>query len=141
MNYSIENLDVYRKSVVTCVGLCRSAEEAAEKGSPALGGQLRMRALAIVTNLADGLGFWENEVKVQHFCASKRAVLEILPLLEVMTGMSLLAAEGQARLAEELRDLAKMISGLLRGAKRREQTAGNGSREVETVREGGVVYH
>jgi hypothetical protein len=141
VNYSIENLDVYRKSVVTGARLCRSAAEAAEKGSPFLGGRLQEMALAIVTHLVDGLGFWEREIKVEHFSASKRAVLEILPLTEIMAGMGLMTADVQAGLAAELRDLAKMISGLLRGAKGREKPAAADGSATAAVREEGTVYH
>ena len=53
MNYSIENLDVYRKSVMAAARLCRAAAEAGDRGSPPLGEQLRRRALAVVSHLND----------------------------------------------------------------------------------------
>ena len=142
MNYSIENLDVYRRSISTGASLCRSAAEAAGKGSPSLAEQLQKRALSLVTNLADGLGFWEKEIKAAHFADSKRAVLESLTLLEVMTSLKLMTTEEQKLLADELRDLARMISGLLRGAKRKEKKpAAEGEEAAVVVREGGIVYH
>jgi hypothetical protein len=98
-------------------------------------------ALAIVTHLVDGLGFWEREIKVEHFIASKMAVLEILPLTEIMAGMGLMTADDQAGLAAELRDLAKMISGLLRGAKGRKKPAAADGDATAAVREEGTVYH
>ena len=140
MNYSIENLDVYRRSISTGAGLCRAAA-AAGKGSPALAVQLQKRALSLVTNLADGLGFWEKEIKAAHFTDSKRAVLESLTLLEVMTSLKLMTTEEQAVLADELRDLARMISGLLRGTKRKEKKPAAEGEEAASVREGGIVYH
>ena len=141
MSYSIENLDVYRKSVATGAGLCRSSAEAAQKGFPALAGELEGRAVALVTNLADGLGFWEKESKVKHFSASKRAALEVLPLLEVMVSLDLMEAVAGSRLAEELRDLAKMINGLLRGARRREAANGKDDGEASVAGEPRPTYH
>jgi len=68
-------------------------------------------------------------------------VLESLTLLEVMTSLKLMTTEEQAALADELRDLARMISGLLRGAKRREKKPTAEGEEAAVVREGGIVYH
>jgi hypothetical protein len=108
---------------------------------PLGGGGGGERALSLVTNLADGLGFWEKEVKAAHFADSKRAVLESLTLLEVMTSLKLMTTEEQRLLADELRDLARMISGLLRGAKRKEKKPAAEGEETAVVREGGIVYH
>lgn len=141
MSYSIENLDVYRKSVATGVGLCRSSAEAAKKGFPALAGELEERAVSLVTNLADGLGFWEKEKKVEHFSSSKRAVLEALPLLEVMASLGLMEAAAGKRIAEELRNLAKMINGLLRGARRREAAGDGENNEAAAVGESRPTCH
>lgn len=144
MKYSIENLDVYRSAVATGASLCRTAAETAAKGSPELAGQLRQRAVTMATNLAGGLGFWERECKEEYFAASKRSVLEALPLLEIMAGMGLVETGTQGRLAGELRDLAKMIGGLLRGVRRKEKAQGNRRSdpgEAEAVGERGVTYH
>ena len=141
MSYSIENLDVYRKAVVTGTRLCRLAGKVAEKGSPELGAELRARAVSIVSGLAGGLGFWERDFKTRNFTAAKCSVLELLPLLEILGGLGLVAKDEQALLAEEFRDLAKMISGLLRGSKRRESQEGNGEKEPAAVGERSIVYH
>jgi hypothetical protein len=141
VTHSIENLDVYRKSVITGANLCRSAAQAAEKGSATLGEHLEERAVELVTNLADGLGFWERDIKREHFCAAKRAVLEALPLIEVMAGLRLMTADRQTKLAEELRDLAKMVSGLLRGTRKRDKPVDNNGREAEKTGEKSIVYH
>jgi len=141
LSYSIENLDVYRKSIATAAGLCRSSAEAAKKGFPALARELEERAVGLVTNLADGLGFWEKENKVSHFSASKRAALEALPLLEVMASLGAMEAAAGGGLAGELRDLAKMINGLLRGARRREAANGRESSEAAVAGEPSPTYH
>ncbi len=141
MSYSIENLDVYRKSITTSANLCRFGAEMTGRGHAALAEQLQQRALSLVTNLADGLGFWEKELKTEHFSACKRAVLETLPLLEVTAGLGLIGADAGSRLAEELRDLAKMINGLLRGARRREEANAKEAPGPATVREGPPTCH
>lgn len=141
MSYSIESLDVYRKSVAAAAGLCSSSVTAGSKGHPALAAELERRAVLLVANLADGLGFWEKEEKVQHFASSKRAVLESLPLLEMMMSLGLMSPETNGRLAEELRDLAKMINGLLRGARRREREKSQDSRADEAGGEEKMTCH
>jgi hypothetical protein len=141
LSYCIENLDVYRKSIAVGTGLCRSSAEAAKRGFPALAGEMEERAVGLVTNLADGLGFWEKESKVSHFSASKRAVLEALPLLEVMVSLGLTEAAAGGGLAGELRDLVKMINGLLRGARRRETANGREGSEAAVAGESRPTYH
>jgi hypothetical protein len=55
--------------------------------------------------------------------------------------MGLMTTDVQAGLAADLRDLAKMISGLLRGAKGRKKPAAVDSGATAAVREEGTVYH
>lgn len=141
MSYSIEKLDVYRKSIAAAAGLCGTSAAAAAKGHPALAGELERRAVTLVAHLADGLGFWEKEEKLKHFVSSKRAVLESLPLLEVMMSLGLVGGETNGRLAGELRDLAKMINGLLRGARRREEEKSEVSETADGGREENMTCH
>jgi len=118
--YRVENLDVYRKSVAVGTRLYQAAGGAAGNGHSAVAGKLRETSLALVLNLAAGLGFWEREWKAAHFAAAKRAVMETPPLLELMVALGELKPEAEARFASELQDLSRMIGGLLRGARRRE---------------------
>ena len=141
MTHSIENLDVYRKSVATGANLCRAAVQAAEKGAGTLAGHLEGRAVGLTTHLAAGLGFWERDIKTEQFRAAKRAVLEALPLIEMMAGLRLMTVDRQTKLAEELRDLAKMVSGLLRGTRKREKPIENNGREADKTGEKSTVYH
>ncbi len=121
--YRVENLDVYRKSVALGTRLYRAGGGAAGNGHSAVGGKLRETSLALVLNLAAGLGFWEKEWKAAHFAAAKRAVMETSPLLELMVALGELKPETEAQFAGELQELSRMIGGLLRGARRREQCA------------------
>ena len=143
MNYSIENLDVYRRSIVACTRICKTAAAAAAagKGGTPLTDELRQKSFSLVSNLADGLGFWERSHKVEHFTASKRAVLESLPLVEVLAAMKLITEEEQRAHAEDLRDLARMISGLLRGAKGTGKKIPSEKGEAAAVGEERVSYH
>ena len=121
MAYNIESLDVYRRSITTAAGLYEAAGRAETENSGKLAAKLQRTALEMVTSLAGGLGFWEKGQKTTCFVTSQRAALETLPLLELMVSMRLLKAEEGSRMAGEMRDLARMINGLLRGARRREK--------------------
>jgi len=141
MSYRIEDLDVYRRCVAAAAQLCRLADETAGRGSSAMGHELRRRGIAMASNLADGLGFWEKEEKERHFAASKKAVLEALSLMEITVTLKLVDPDAQRKIAVDLRDLAKMTGGLLRGARRREVPPNGDSKEARSVGEKSVVYH
>jgi hypothetical protein len=130
--YRIENLDVYRKGVTLGTRLYQAAGRGTGNGSSAVAGKLRETALAMVLNLAAGLGFWEKEWKAAHFAASKRAVMEISPLLELMVALGELQAEVEMQCAGDLQDLGRMIGGLMRQAKRAE-AGGEGQRDGQRV--------
>ena len=141
MSYRIEDLDVYRRCTAAAAKICRLADEAAAKGSPSLGNELRRRGLGMAANLADGLGFWEREEKARHFTAAKKAVLEALSLLEITTALGLADTAAQGDIAVDLRDLAKMTAGLLRGAQRRDRQPGEGREKARAVQEEPRSYH
>jgi hypothetical protein len=128
--YRIENLEVYRRAITVGTRLYQEAGNG--KTRSAVGERVRENTLAIVLNLASGLGFWEKQWKTSHFAASKRAVMEMTPLLELMVALGEMKAETENEYAAELQDLAKMIGGLLRQAQRREA----GSDECRAPAEG-----
>jgi hypothetical protein len=95
-----------------------------------------------VLNLASGLGFWEKQWKTSHFAASKRAVMEMTPLLELMVALGDMKPEKEAQYNAELQDLARMIGGLLRQAQRREAAADESGPAAESeARERVRFYH
>jgi hypothetical protein len=136
--YRIENLDVYRKSIALGTRLYQAAGNGAAHS--AVGARVRENTLALVLNLASGLGFWEKQWKTTHFAASKRAVMEMSPLLELMVALGEMKVEAGAAYAAELQDLAKMIGGLLRQAQRREPGPDDGGAPPE-AHERATFYH
>jgi hypothetical protein len=129
--YRIENLDVYRKSITLGTRLYQAAGNG--KAHSVVGERVRENTLALVLNLASGLGFWEKQWKTSHFAASKRAVMEMTPLLELMVALGEMKAEAGAQYATELQDLTKMIGGLLRQSQRREGCADEGGPPPEGI--------
>jgi hypothetical protein len=128
--YRIENLEVYRKTIAFGTRLYQEAGNG--KAHSAVGERVRENTLALVLNLASGLGFWEKQWKTSHFAASKRALMELTPLLELMVALGEMTAETEAQYAGELQEVARMVSGLLRQAQRRE----GGGEEPGPPREG-----
>jgi len=137
--YRIENLDVYRKSIALGTQLYQAAGNG--KAHSAVGERLRENTLALVLNLASGLGFWEKQWKTSHFAASKRAVMEMTPLLELMVALGEMPPDTEARYASELQDLAKMIGGLLRQSQRREGGEDAGPPPAGEAHERPASYH
>lgn len=127
--YRIENFDVYRRSIALGTRLYREAGNG--KAHSAVGERVRENTLALVLNLASGLGFWEKHWKTSHFAASKRAVMEMSPLLELMVALGEMKAETEAQYTTELQELAKMIGGLLRQSQRREGVVDEGGAAPE----------
>jgi hypothetical protein len=138
--YRLENLDVYRKSIA--LGTRLYQEVGNGRANSSVGERVRETTLAMVLNLASGLGFWEKQWKTSHFAAAKRAVMEMSPLLDLLVALGDMKAEAEAQYAAELQDLGKMIGGLLRQAQRRESPGdesgpGNGGE----TRESATPYH
>jgi four helix bundle protein len=137
--YRIENLDVYRKSIALGTRLYQDAGNG--RAHSAVGERIRETALSLVLNLASGLGFWEKQWKTSHFAASKRAVMEMTPLLELMVALGEMKPEKEAQYAAELQELAKMIGGLLRQAQRREAANEGGTATEGEACERAKFYH
>jgi hypothetical protein len=137
--YRIENLDVYRKSIALGTRLYQAAGNG--KAHSAVGERVRENTLALVLNLASGLGFWEKQWKTSHFVASKRAVMEMTPLLELMVALGEMKAETGSQYAAELQELAKMIGGLLRQSQRRDGSPEGGPAPEGDARESVTFYH
>lgn len=138
--FRIENLDVYRRSIALGTRLYQAAGNG--KAHSAVGERLRENTLALVLNLASGLGFWEKQWKTSHFAASKRAVMEMTPLLELMVALGEMKPETESQYTTELQDLSKMIGGLLRQAQRREAGGDDGGPPHEgEARERTTFYH
>jgi four helix bundle protein len=132
--YRIENLDVYRKSIALGTRIYQLAGNGAANGHSQLGERVRRTTLAMVLNLAAGLGYWEKDAKATHFAASKQAIMEMAPLLELMVALGEVKPDAEALFTVELQDLGKMVNGLLRQAKRREaqgDDGGNGPAAAE----------
>jgi len=138
--YRIENLEVYRKSIALGTRLYLAAGNG--KAHSVVGERVRENTLALVLNLASGLGFWEKQWKTSHFAASKRAVMEMTPLLELMVSLGEMQPDAGATYANELQELTKMIGGLLRQSQRREGNGEESGQATESVaRERTTPYH
>ena len=85
---------MYRKSIAFGTRLYQEAGNG--KARSAVGERVRENTLALVLNLASGLGFWEKQWKTSHFAASKRALMELTPLLELMVALGEMKAETES---------------------------------------------
>jgi four helix bundle protein len=118
--YQIENLDVYRKAINLGTRLYSYRPISGEENS-AVRARMRETSLSMVLNLASGLGFWEPKWKVSHLAATKKALMELKPLLELMVALGVMTDMARKDFEESINDVAKMVTDLLHQANKREE--------------------
>jgi len=121
--FKLESLDVYRKAINVCTRMYHHAGVDDERELPS---KIRSLALEIVMNLASGLGFWDKMQKEHHFAAAKRAIMSVMPLIDMLW-------EGRSddsvhqHIEEELQELGAMVNKLyIQAKKRRHEDGENG---------------
>ena len=118
MVFMFENLDVYQKSV-------NYADEVLEltgsfpKGYRFLVDQLSRAALSIAANIAEGNGRFTKPDRKNFFTIARGSVQECIPLLELAKRRNLISDSVQQQLRSQLEEIAKMLSGLIKGLDKR----------------------
>jgi len=118
MTFMFENLDVYQKAVDFADRVLEFTE-GFPRGYGFLADQLNRAALSIATNLAEGNGRFTKADRKNFFIVARGSAQECIPLLEVARRRKLLDKEKQAALRDDLNTIARMISGLINGLKKR----------------------
>lgn len=113
MPFLFEKLDVYQKSL----GFSESISKLTDsfpKGNYYLIDQLNRAALSIPINIAEGNGRWHKNDKKQFFWIARGSVQECIPILELCRRKALLNDRQYQGLKEDLDNIGKMISGLIK---------------------------
>jgi len=114
-----ENLQVYQKSV-DFADRTAGLTESFPRGYYFLVDQLNRAALSIATNLAEGNGRFTKADRRNFFIIARGSAQECIPLLEVARRRGFVTDAQHAQLIRDLEEIAKMLSGLINGLKKRD---------------------
>ena len=91
-----------------------------ERGYGFLAVQLNRAALSISNNIAEGNGRFTKADRRHFFGISRGSAQECVPMLELARRRRLLTNEDHAFLKDRLEEIARMLSGLIKGLENRE---------------------
>lgn len=114
MAFAFEKLLVYHKSVDFADQIC-SRTENFPRGYGFLCDQMNRAALSIAANIAEGNGRFTKPDRRNFFGIARGSVQECVPLVELALRRSLLAPSGHEVLKAQLEEIARMLSGLIKG--------------------------
>ncbi len=114
MLFAIENLQVYQKAVDLADQILAVTEHF-PRGYGFLADQLNRASVSIAANLAEGNGRFTTPDRKHFFGIARGSLQECIPLLELATRRCLIEAEQKILLRDSLEEIARMISGLIKG--------------------------
>ena len=114
MAFMFENLHVYQKAVSFADEICKMTH-GFPRGCFFLADQLNRASLSIAANIAEGNGRFTKADRRNFFGIARGSVQECVPLLELARRRRLIGDEDHDRLKDNLEEIARMLSGLIRG--------------------------
>jgi four helix bundle protein len=122
MPFTFEKLQVYQKAVTFADEAC-TLTRSFPRGYFFLADQLNRAALSIAANIAEGNGRFTQADRRNFFGIARGSVQECVPLLELASRQALLQPEHHQLLKLQLEEIARMLSGLIKGLEKRVLTA------------------
>jgi four helix bundle protein len=119
MAFAFEKLLVYQKAVDFADAVCQHTEQF-PRGYGFLVDQLNRAALSISANIAEGNGRFTKPDRKNLFGIARGSVQECVPLLELARRRELLSEDKQVTFKAQLEEIARMLSGLIKGLENRE---------------------
>ena len=113
MSFIFENLDVYQRAVDFAEEISNLAKNF-PKGNYYLTDQLNRAALSISANVAEGNGRYHKADRINFFRIARGSAFECVPILELCKRRQLINEDKHKALKENLEDIGKMLSGLIR---------------------------
>ena len=114
MAFLFEKLQVYQKSVDFADHVA-ALTETFPRGYGFLADQLNRASLSIAANIAEGNGRFTKADRKHFFTIARGSVHECVPLLELARRRGLLPDAGHNALKAGLEEIARMLSGLIKG--------------------------
>jgi len=118
MSFAFEKLLVYQKAVAFADAVCTQTR-GFPRGYFFLADQLNRAALSIAANIAEGNGRFTKADRRNFFGIARGSVQECVPLLELAARQKLLTGERHEQLKANVEEIARMLSGLIKGLDRR----------------------
>ena len=118
MTFMFENLDVYRRAVDLADRVITVTKDA-PRGFGFLTDQLNRAVLSISTNLAEGNGRFTKPDRRKFFIIARGSTQECAPLIDLAGRHGLIPPDDQEAMRCELEEIARMISGLIKGLDKR----------------------
>ena len=118
MAFAFEKLLVYQKAIAFADAVC-TLTKGLPRGYFFLADQLNRAALSIAANIAEGNGRFTKPDRRNFFGIARGSVQECVPLLELASRQGLLDPDRHGQRKAELEEIAKMLSGLIRGLDKR----------------------
>ncbi|MHC4588720.1 MAG: four helix bundle protein [Planctomycetota bacterium] len=118
MPFIFEKLAVYQKAMAF-IDDTASLIETFPRGHGYLADQLGRAALSIATNLAEGNGRFTKGDRRHFFTIARGSAQECVPLLDLAAKRGFVDQDSHAALRDRLDEIARMISGLIKGLENR----------------------
>jgi four helix bundle protein len=117
--FAFEKLLVYQKAIDFADAICQRTEQFS-RGYGFLVDQLNRAALSIAANIAEGNGRFTKPDRRHLFTIARGSVQECVPLLELARRRNLIDDALHTELKSRLEEIARMLSGLIKGLESRE---------------------
>jgi four helix bundle protein len=118
MAFAFEKLIVYQKAIDFADNICATTSDF-PKTYCFLRDQLNRASLSIAANIAEGNGRFTKADRRHFFIIARGSIQECVPLIELVRRRELIKEDKYINFRQELEELAKMISGLIKGIDRR----------------------
>ncbi len=118
MPFTFEKLHVYQKAVDFTDMICRLTERF-PRGYGFLVDQLNRASLSIAANIAEGNGRFTKADRKNFFDIARGSAQECVPLLELARRRGLIEESDHYDLRARLDEIARMLSGLIKGTENR----------------------
>ncbi len=118
LTFAFEKLLVYQKAIGFADAIC-TLTRGLPRGYFFLADQLNRAALSIAANIAEGNGRFTKPDRRNFFGIARGSVQECVPLLELAVRQKLLKREQHEQLKADLEEVARMLSGLIKGLENR----------------------
>ena len=114
MPFSFEKLSVYKKSLILLEEIEEMSKTLKGKIEFEYIDQLKRAALSIPLNIAEANGRWHKNDRKQFYYISRGSTFECVPLIQIIHRKKLISERKYEELYEELEEIAKMLSGLIK---------------------------
>lgn len=116
--FEFQNWDVYKKSLLITKDLFLISKELKKSGERSLSDQLNRAASSIPLNLAEGTSRYSLKEKMNFWRISKGSLFECVSIIDLIQAVTDMTLENKIKLMQDMTDVGKMLSGLIRWAEK-----------------------